>query len=98
MLKVKKTIRNPKNKIQVDNLIELQNGIKNSIKNLYISDQQREKRINEQAELLTKIRNEYPIDGIPAFEPDSPTKEEQEEDNNYEIQNKYEGKQPKQIE
>ena len=47
MLKVKKTIRNPKNKIQVDNLIELQNGIKNSIKNLYISDQQREKRINE---------------------------------------------------
>ena len=35
MLKVKKTTRNPKNKSQDDNLTELQNDIKNSIK-IYI--------------------------------------------------------------
>ena len=59
MSNVKKTIRNPKNKNQDDNLTELQNDIKNSIKNLYISDQKKKKTINEYAELLTKIRNEY---------------------------------------
>ena len=59
MLKVKKTIRNPKNKSQNDDLTELQNDIKNSIKNIYISDQKKKKTINEYAELLTKIRNEY---------------------------------------
>ena len=59
MLKVKKTIRNPKNKSRNDDLTELQNDIKNSIKNLYISDQKKKKTINEYAELLTKIRNEY---------------------------------------
>ena len=175
MLKVKKTIRNPKNKSQNDDLTELQNDIKNSIKNLYISDQKKKKTINEYAELLTKIRNEYvklqkenneikielhkyqnyfqnmpqksyqkpsytkplrkrkhyyydeleqseesdsyvteirrrpkkqkkriiykdEIDGIPEYEPDLPTEEEQEEDNNYEIQSKHRGKQPNQIE
>ena len=35
MLKIKKTIRNPKNKSQDDNVTELQNDIKNSIK-IYI--------------------------------------------------------------
>ena len=59
MLKVKKTIRNPENKSQNDDLTELQNDIKNSIKNLYISDQKKKKTINEYAELLTKIRNKY---------------------------------------
>ena len=44
-----------------------------------------------------RIIYEDEIDGIPEYEPDSPTEEEQE-DNNYEIQNKYKGKQPKQIE
>ena len=174
MLKVKKAIRNPKNKSQEDNLTEFQNDIKSSIKMLYISDQRKKKTINEYAELLTKIRIEYAklqkennelkielhkyrnyfrnipqksyqklsstkpirkrkhyyydepeesegsdsyvteirrrpknqknriiykdeIDGIPEYEPNSPTKEEQEEDNNYEIQNKYKGKQSKQI-
>ena len=58
MLKVKKTIRNPKNKSQNDDLTELQNDIKNSIKNLYISDQKKKKTIGEYAELLTKTRNE----------------------------------------
>ena len=38
------------------------------------------------------------IDGIPEYEPDSPTEKEQEKDNNYEIQSKHRGKQPKQIE
>ena len=38
------------------------------------------------------------IDGIPQYDPDSPTEEEQEEDNNYEIQSKHRGKQPNQIE
>ena len=59
MLRVKKTIRNPKNKNEDDNLTELQNNIKNSIKDLYISYQKKKKTINEFAELLTKIRNEY---------------------------------------
>ena len=38
------------------------------------------------------------IDGIPENESDSPTKEDQKEDNNYKIQNKYKGKQQKQME
>ena len=50
MLKVKK-----KN----DELIHLQNEIKDSIKNLYIKDQKNKKTINEYGDLLTKIRNEY---------------------------------------
>ena len=45
-----------------------------------------------------RIIYEDEIDRIPEYEPDSPTEEEQEEDNNYEIQNKYKGKQLKQIE
>ena len=38
------------------------------------------------------------IDVLPEYEPDSPTDEEQGENNNYEMQNKYKEKQPKQIE
>ena len=45
-----------------------------------------------------RIIYEDEIDRIPEYETDSPTEEEQEEDNNYEIQNKYKGKQLKQIE
>ena len=59
MLKVKKNHKNHKNKAQEDDITQLQNDIKNSIKNLYISDQKNEKTINDYAELLTKIRNEY---------------------------------------
>ena len=44
-----------------------------------------------------RIVYEDAINGVPAYEPDSPTDEEQEE-NNYDIQNKYKGKRPKQIE
>ena len=57
--KLKKKNQNPKNKSQDEDLTQLQNEIKNSIKNLCISDQKNKKTINEYAELLTKIRNEY---------------------------------------
>ena len=58
MLKVKKKIRNPKSQIN-DELTDLQNQIKNSIKNLFIKDQKNKKTINDYADLITKIRNEY---------------------------------------
>ena len=45
-----------------------------------------------------RIIYENEIDGIPEYQPDSPTEEEQEEDNNYEIQSKHRGKQHNQIE
>ena len=45
MLKVKKKKKqNPKNKSQDEDLTQLQNEIKNSIKYLYISDQKKEKK------------------------------------------------------
>ena len=55
MLKVKKKIRNPKSQIN-DELTDLQNQIKNSIKNLFIKDQKNKKTINGYADLITKIR------------------------------------------
>ena len=58
MLKVKKKIRNPKSQIN-DELTDLQNQIKNSIKNLFIKDKKNKKTINDYADLITKIRNEY---------------------------------------
>ena len=45
-----------------------------------------------------RITYEDKIDGLPEYEPDSPTDKEHEENNNYEMQNKYKEKQPKQIE
>ena len=57
MLKVKKKIQ-PKTQKNYE-LINLQNKIKDSIKNLYIKDQNNKKTINEYADLITKIRNEY---------------------------------------
>ena len=59
MLKVKTKIQDTKNKRQDEDLIQLQNEIKNSIKNLCISDQKKKKTINEHAKLLTKTTNEY---------------------------------------
>ena len=38
---------------------QLHDEIKNSIKNLYLSDQKNKKRVNDYAQLLAKIRNEY---------------------------------------
>ena len=61
MLKVKKKIQGLKNKSQDEDLTQLHNEIKNSIKHLYISNQTKKKTINEHAELITNIRNEYAI-------------------------------------
>ena len=58
-MKVKTKIQDTKNKRQDEDLIQLQNEIKNSIKNLCISDQKKKKTINEYAKLLTKTTNEY---------------------------------------
>ena len=58
MLKVKKKISKNTNKNEGDEITQLQTVIKNSIKNLYISDQKK-KTIDEYAQLLTKIREEY---------------------------------------
>ena len=57
MLKVKEKIQ-PKTQ-KNDELINLQNEIKDSIKNLYVKDQKNKKTINEYADPITKIRNEY---------------------------------------
>ena len=54
MLKVKKKISKNTNKNQEDEITQLQTEIKNSIKNLYISDQKKKKTIDEYAQLLTK--------------------------------------------
>ena len=58
MLKVKKKIQNPKSQNN-DELTDLQNQIKNSIKNSFIKDQKNKKTINDYADLITKITNEY---------------------------------------
>ena len=61
MLKVKKKIPNIKDKNQNEDVSQLHEEIKNSIKNLYISDQKKAKTIKEYAEILSKIRNEYAL-------------------------------------
>ena len=45
-----------------------------------------------------RIIYEDKIDGLPEYEPDLPTEEEQEEDQNYEIQKRSKGKQLKTVE
>ena len=170
MLKVKRKIQNPKSQNNYE-LTDLQNQIKKLIKNFFIKDQKNKKTINEYADLITRIRNEYvqlqkknnqlkielqkfqqyvqnfsqtpyrkpsyvrpkrkriqyydesdesdsyisevkkrpknykkrkiiyedDIDGI-TYKPDSPTEEEDQEDDIYEVQNnKSKEKQPKQI-
>ena len=45
-----------------------------------------------------RIIYEDEIDGLPEYEPDWPTEEEQEEDENYEIQKRSKGKQLKAVE
>ena len=59
MLKVKKKIPSTKNKNQNEDVTQFLEEIKNSIKNLYLSDQKKKKAINEYAEILSKIRSEY---------------------------------------
>ena len=59
MLKVKKKISKNTNKNQEDEITQSQIEIKNSIKNVYISDQKKKKTIDKYVQLLTKIREEY---------------------------------------
>ena len=60
MLKVKKKIHKTNySKNQEDDISKIQNDLKNSIKNLYISDQKKKKTIDEYVQLTTKIRDEY---------------------------------------
>ena len=60
MLKAKNKIdKTNLNKNQEDNISKIQNDLKNSIKDLYISDQKKKKTIDEYAQLATKIREEY---------------------------------------
>ena len=60
MLKAKKKIdKTNLNKNQEDNISKIQNDLKNSMKDLYISDQKKKKTIDEYAQLVTKIREEY---------------------------------------
>ena len=58
MLKVKKKIQNPKSQNN-DELTDLQNQTKKLIKNLFVKDKKNKNTINDYADLLTKIRNEY---------------------------------------
>ena len=59
-LKIKKKIgKNPVKKNQEDDITKIQNELKNSIKNLYLSNQKKKKTIDEYARLFTKIREEY---------------------------------------
>ena len=60
MLKVKKKIHKTKLKKSQDNeILKHQNDLKNSIKNLFISNQAKKKTIDEYAQLTTKISEEY---------------------------------------
>ena len=58
MLKVKKQIQKKKSRDNNENE-QLRNDIKNSIKNLFISNQTKKKTIDECAQLTTQIREEY---------------------------------------
>ena len=59
MLKVKKQIQQKINSNNQDDYLKNQNNLKNSIKNLYIGNQNKKKTIDEYAQLTTQIREEY---------------------------------------
>ena len=59
MLKVKKPIQRKINSNNQDDYLKNQNDLKNSIKNLYIGNQNKKKTIDEYAQLTTQIREEY---------------------------------------
>ena len=58
MIKVKKTIFQPQ-KNEQNEISNIQDKIKNSIKTLYIKDKKKLEIINEYSNLINKIRNEY---------------------------------------
>ena len=59
MLKVKKQIQRKINNNNQDHYPKNQNDLKNSIKNLYIGNQDKKRTIDEYAQLTTQIREEY---------------------------------------
>ena len=59
MLKVKKQIHRKINSNNQDKYIKNQNDLKDSIKKLYIGNQNKKKIIDEYAQLTTQIREEY---------------------------------------
>ena len=61
MLEVKKKIPSTKNQNQNEDVTQLHEEIKNSIKYLYLSDQKKKKSSNEYIEIISKIRNEYAL-------------------------------------
>ena len=56
MLKVKKKIPNIKNKNQKEDVSQLHEEIKNSIKNLYISDQKKRKQLKNMQRFCQKLK------------------------------------------
>ena len=56
MLKVKKKIPNIKNKNQKEDVSQLHEEIKNSIKNLYISDQKKRKQLKNMQRFCQKSK------------------------------------------
>ena len=59
MLKVKKQIHRKTNSNNQDEYIKYQNDLKDSIKNIYIGNQNKKKIIDEYAQLITQIREKY---------------------------------------
>ena len=59
MLKVKKPIQQKINSNNQDDYLKNQNDLKNSIKNLYVGNQNKKKTIDKYAQLNTEIREEY---------------------------------------
>ena len=54
MLKIKKTIYTPQNR-QKDQISQIQNELKNSIKNLHLDNKKKDKTINDHSALIKKI-------------------------------------------
>ena len=84
-------IRNEYAKLQKEN-----NQLKIELHKYQTYVQNRPQRLLQWAWTKWRSDSYVEIDGFPEYEPDSPTDEEQEEDNNYEIQNKCKENQPKQ--
>ena len=60
MLKVKKKIPSTKNENQNEDVTQLHEEIKNSMKKIYLSDQKKKKKTtNKYIKIISKIRNEY---------------------------------------
>ena len=60
MLKVKKQIPFKITSFNEKEYLQNQNDIKNSLKNLYIGNKNKQKTIDEYAQLVTQVREEYP--------------------------------------